>query len=170
MHYASKYGHIDLCKYLIEKGSSTIIKNNNQETPYDVTDNHIVRQYLLPLQLSAERLSLGDSNISGMDPITMSALGYTTSALIYNNNNTQNTMNSYPMGGITPKHPNDVDPLVSSNQNTIPNIHATNNLSHIPVSNAPPPVVTPLQPNQGSYQIPRQTTSSTRVIQPGNNI
>lgn len=77
LHYASKYGHIDLCKYLVGLGASTICKNNNNQTPYDVTDNHSIRQYLLPLQLAAERIKA--------DPITMSALGYTSYQAVTHN-------------------------------------------------------------------------------------
>lgn len=55
LHYAAKYGHLDLCKHLIDSGSSVIAKNYQKQTPYDVAESHSVRQYLLPLQLQAER-------------------------------------------------------------------------------------------------------------------
>jgi ankyrin repeat protein len=54
LHYAAKAGVIDICKLLIEKGCSAARRNNQQQTPYDASQNHIVRQYLLPIQLKAE--------------------------------------------------------------------------------------------------------------------
>ena len=55
LHYASKYGSVDICKLLIDKGSSAAARNISKQTPYDVTENHVVRQFLLPLQLRCER-------------------------------------------------------------------------------------------------------------------
>lgn len=55
LHIASKYGHIELCRYLIDKGSSPSKKNLQKQTPYDIANNHTLRQYLLPLQLHSER-------------------------------------------------------------------------------------------------------------------
>jgi hypothetical protein len=56
LHYASKYGNIDICRFLIERGASPGRKNSRNETPYDVAgEHHVVRQYLLPLQFQAER-------------------------------------------------------------------------------------------------------------------
>lgn len=61
LHYAAKYGHLELCKYLIEHGSQANIKNKQQQTPYDVAQSHSVRQFLLPLQFQAEREVTSDS-------------------------------------------------------------------------------------------------------------
>lgn len=55
VHYCSKYGHLDLCRWLIGLGCSPASKNQNGESPYDVAENHLIRQYLLPLQFQAER-------------------------------------------------------------------------------------------------------------------
>lgn len=55
LHYAAKHGHLELCKYLIERGASAGARNLQGETPYDVAVNHIIRQYLLPLQFVQER-------------------------------------------------------------------------------------------------------------------
>eukprot|EP01035_Chromulina_nebulosa_P018487 gene18487-24200_t len=52
LHYASKYGHFELCKLLIDRGCSPAKRNSSNKTAYDVTENHVIRQYLLPLQLS----------------------------------------------------------------------------------------------------------------------
>jgi hypothetical protein len=55
LHYAAKYGHLELCKYLVEQGAAAHIKNKAKQSPYDVAESHLVRQYLLPLLLQAER-------------------------------------------------------------------------------------------------------------------
>lgn len=55
LHYAAKYGHLDLCKFLIERGAAVHARNRNKQSPYDLAESHLVRQYLLPLQLAAER-------------------------------------------------------------------------------------------------------------------
>lgn len=46
---------MDLCKFLIERGASVHARNRNNQSPYDIAESHLVRQYLLPLQLQAER-------------------------------------------------------------------------------------------------------------------
>jgi Ankyrin repeats (many copies) len=61
LHYAAKHGHPELCKLLVGKGAFPGARNNTGQTAYDVADNHIVRQYLLPLQFQDERES-SDSN------------------------------------------------------------------------------------------------------------
>lgn len=55
LHYAAKYGHLDLAKNLVERGAAAHSRNKNNQTPYDIAESHLMRQYLLPLQLSAER-------------------------------------------------------------------------------------------------------------------
>ena len=55
LHYAAKHGHHDLCKSLVAKGAKPGLRNNVGQTPYDVSENHIVRQFLLPLQFQGER-------------------------------------------------------------------------------------------------------------------
>ena len=55
LHYASKYGHLELCKHLVERGAFPARKNALNQTPYDLAESHLVRQFLLPLQFVAER-------------------------------------------------------------------------------------------------------------------
>lgn len=54
LHYAARAGSIDICKLLIENGCNPARRNSHQQTPYDYSQNHVVRQYLLPIQLKAE--------------------------------------------------------------------------------------------------------------------
>jgi hypothetical protein len=55
LHFAAKYGHADLCKVLIDRGGSLGRRNKQNQSAYDVADNHVVRQYLLPLVFQTER-------------------------------------------------------------------------------------------------------------------
>ena len=55
LHYAARYGHLDLCRILVERGSFAGKKNDQGQTAYDTTECHTVRQYLLPLQFQSER-------------------------------------------------------------------------------------------------------------------
>jgi hypothetical protein len=56
LHYAAKGGHVDACKILVERNSGILKLNRSRQTAYDAADGHdIVRQYLLPILLDAER-------------------------------------------------------------------------------------------------------------------
>jgi ankyrin repeat protein len=54
LHFASKYGNIDICRYLVGLNCLTGSRNSSNQSPYDVAESHIVRQYLLPLQFQEE--------------------------------------------------------------------------------------------------------------------
>merc|ERR1711871_293047 len=55
LHWACKHGHEDLVKYLVTQKNSNILKMNYaRKKPYDVSENHKIRQWLLPLQFKAE--------------------------------------------------------------------------------------------------------------------
>lgn len=71
LHYASKYGHLELCKYLVESGCQVGVKNKQQQSAYDIAESHLVRQYLLPLVLQAERG--GDMGIPPPPPVVMTS-------------------------------------------------------------------------------------------------
>lgn len=51
MHAAAKAGKIALVKHLVGLGADVAHRNSYRQTAYDVATSHIVRQYLLPLQL-----------------------------------------------------------------------------------------------------------------------
>ena len=54
LHWAAKYGHAELVKDLVARGASPAAKNGHGRTPYDMAENHVVRQFLLPLQFKTE--------------------------------------------------------------------------------------------------------------------
>ena len=93
LHFAAKYGHHDLCKWLVEKGAFAGRKNVSGQTPYDVAQNHVVRQYLLPLQFQSER----------SEQPTAAAHGYNSYTIISESNQTQYpgnmSTNNYPIPG-----------------------------------------------------------------------
>ena len=64
LHYAAKYCHLELCKFLVTQRVPVPARNSNNQTAYDVTENHVIRQYLLPLQFQNEQPSM-DSGYSG---------------------------------------------------------------------------------------------------------
>ena len=54
LHWAAKYGHVDLVKTLIAQGAAVTAQNKSGQTPYDVSTNHVIRQFLLPLQFQVQ--------------------------------------------------------------------------------------------------------------------
>lgn len=54
LHYASKFGNIDVCRYLVALNCLTGSRNTSGQSPYEVAESHLVRQYLLPLQFQEE--------------------------------------------------------------------------------------------------------------------
>lgn len=91
LHYAAMGGHLDLCKFLIERGVSPASRNSNGRSPYDVSENHhMVRQYLLPLMFQAESNGQGDpvpraggpSAFSAPAPVENTAMYAATASLM----------------------------------------------------------------------------------------
>ena len=44
LHYAAKGGAIDICRHLVDSGCDAARKNASQQTPYDISQSHVVRQ------------------------------------------------------------------------------------------------------------------------------
>mmetsp|Transcript_20316 Transcript_20316/g.30029 ORF Transcript_20316/g.30029 Transcript_20316/m.30029 type:complete len:477 (-) Transcript_20316:122-1552(-) len=57
MHFAAKGGKIETVRILVDMGLSSFSRNSSKQSPYDLATNHVVRQYLLPLQLKGEASS-----------------------------------------------------------------------------------------------------------------
>jgi hypothetical protein len=55
LHFAAKNGHIDICKRLVDLKANPAARNAQGQSAYDLAQNHIIRQYLLPIQLAVER-------------------------------------------------------------------------------------------------------------------
>lgn len=51
LHYASKGGHTEMVKMLVGQGAAVELRNGSKLTAYDVATDHVIRQFLLPLQL-----------------------------------------------------------------------------------------------------------------------
>lgn len=54
LHFAAAQGHLELVKYLVEKGANPALRNKSGRTPYDLAKRDNIRQYLLPLQFRHE--------------------------------------------------------------------------------------------------------------------
>jgi len=54
LHYAALGGHMEMTQRLLTMGVQVAHRNQYKQTAYDIASNHLVRQYLLPLQLKAE--------------------------------------------------------------------------------------------------------------------
>jgi hypothetical protein len=137
LHYAAKYGHHDLCKVLVGKGAFAGKRNNVEQTPYDVSENHIVRQYLLPLQFQSERNS-ADQNDNGLQ---INNTGYGTRQ--YDTQNQQNQQyqpNQQQSPMIHPQH----------------HVHTADNHTIYPTSAQNP---------SGNYQLHNLNTSDGRTQQ-----
>lgn len=53
LHYAAKHGKTELVKMLVGQGAAVEQRNGHRLTAYDVATDHVIRQFLLPLQLKA---------------------------------------------------------------------------------------------------------------------
>ena len=106
LHYAAKYGHYELCKLLVEKGSYAGKRNSMGQTPYDVSDNHSVRQFLLPLQFKDEReQSSGMGGYTGTSDVTSMNQQYTSYSSIPTNNIQSQYMMSQPPAAVMTNSP-----------------------------------------------------------------
>ena len=68
LHCAASKGHLDLVKYLVEKEANPAAKNGNGKTPHDVSENHLIRQFLMPLQFRNESKTDKAAAMSALPP------------------------------------------------------------------------------------------------------
>lgn len=54
LHYASKSGMTEMVKMLVGQGAAVEKRNRSGQTAYDVATDHVIRQFLLPLQLKVQ--------------------------------------------------------------------------------------------------------------------
>lgn len=55
LHYASKGGNVEMVKMLVGQGVGAEKRNTARLTSYDVATDHVIRQFLLPLQLRVSK-------------------------------------------------------------------------------------------------------------------
>lgn len=51
LHYAARSGRTEMVKTLVGQGAGVEKRNRSRQTAYDVAMDHVIRQFLLPLQL-----------------------------------------------------------------------------------------------------------------------
>jgi hypothetical protein len=187
LHYAAKYGHLDLCKYLIERGCQAGIRNKQSRTAYDVAESHLVRQYLLPIVLQPDQQPNQYSAPPAVVNLQQPLHGYSPPGT----NIQQPMMNGLPpqpagsfqqpVGGnpspplphptFSPHHPapshNPVYPSFTGGNQQLPTLATGQQSGNNSNVNVPPmqaytpayqPAPTAIKPNSGG---------TTRIIQPG---
>jgi hypothetical protein len=180
LHYSAKFGHLELCKYLIESGCHVGLKNKSNQTAYDLAESHTVRQYLLPLVLVADRGGSAPDN----------------STYVYSEGYAAPMVSSYQVPGPPPSGMPPVNNYQNTYASTPPPLHQTPPPSHPPQSSYFPgltsssqklptlstststgsvsslpnvPVPTPsYYGNLPSNKLSTAASGSSRVIQPGN--
>jgi hypothetical protein len=149
LHYAAKAGHLDLCKVLIERGCSPARKNQHNQTPYDATDSHLVRQYLLPLIFKYENGQM--SQIPTQDPSygLMEQHSYNNQSVYPPSQEKKAEIPSQPVYN-PPSYP-----PVSYSQPAIPTYHhQQSGLTEVPISNETHYSAPSYQPNPPTYAPP----------------
>eukprot|EP01084_Bolivina_argentea_P168777 292605_1 len=121
LHYAARGGYFPTIEWLIEQGLSASEGNSAGQTPYDVSENHAIRQYLLPLQLKtlARQASLKEvTGIHGQSypttpammpqppPLPIASISQPPSHYVP----TQNPHEQPPLGSFEEQQQSDVDP------------------------------------------------------------
>ena len=153
MHYAAKYGHPDLCRILVGKGAYPGKRNEIGKTPYDVSDNHTVRQYLLPLQFQSER-NLNGSN-DGADNNGMATLQTSSGNYNVNTNQTQGQYTGFQSHNAPQLHapnPHHLSPQ------PLPVAHTPHQYSHTVAHTVAPLNAAPFPDEvKSDYQIPNPT-------------
>jgi hypothetical protein len=148
LHYAAKYGHLEICRFLVEANGSPAARNSQGQSPYDMSDNHLIRQYLLPLQLACER-EMNPNAGSAMVPPPPAGAGFLPSSTTM--------MNSFfpPANGSTSGIP--VYSSSSSNQYP-PQAYTPHQYP-----SAPPPAAPPQQPVHTYPSVPIQSQDNSQA-------
>lgn len=145
-----------MCKFIVERGGSAASKNVQNKTPYDVTDSHVIRQYLLPLQLQQERETYGTADPTQLmyaagSYASQQQPGYPTTTGYENQQYVQPTPIPTYSDASVPPQPSMADGISA------------------PLT----PLINPVQMQTPSYSTPRVTTPGTtssstpRLIQAG---
>lgn len=130
LHYAAKYGHQDLCRLLVGKNAFPGKRNDKGETPYDVSESHTVRQYLLPLQFQSERNPSGNGSTDTANNIDIASAQSTNANYSSSINQIQTPYSSFPSHNQSPI-PHDIPSQLS------PQMVHSNLTAHQYVSGAP---------------------------------
>ena len=178
LHFASKYGNIDICKLLVERGCSPGKKNSKNQTAYDVAESHVVRQFLLPLQLKAEREAQG-----GLNPSQMGYGGYPQQQQFGSGQAAMPSGVYEPQQSYSvPAGASQITPVAPASGGTLQtpgyiNPPAPLNLGLMPPSGPlhAPPAPTPPSAGEASPAVPNAakpavSSSGARLIQPGRNL
>jgi hypothetical protein len=142
---------------LVEASGSPAARNSQGQSPYDMSDNHLIRQYLLPLQLACER-EMNPAAGSPMPPPPPTAGFMPTSSTM---------MNSFfpPANGSTSGIP--VYSSSPSNQYPPPNQPPlAYPPSMYPSATAAPPNLPPQQPLHIPPSVPIQSQDNTSQAPP----
>lgn len=163
LHYAAKAGQLEACRFLIEHGCSPAKKNNSGQTPYDVTESHLVRQYLLPLIFKYEQQ---DPNSYSHQPpsSTQHYTDYSTNNAGYAQTMVTNSPSAVP--GINQVPPYGPQPVLTNDALSVPRVPSFSN-TQIPIQSqnqtvqnsfVPPPQHPPNQ------TLPSTLTASSAVV------
>lgn len=147
LHYAAKNGHIDICRFLVDRNAPTALRNSRGQSAYDVAQSHVVRQYLLPLQLACER---ADPQSHPPPPGALYGSAFINGGQTQQNSLTMHTAPSENTSGI-PTHPPHIPPsgLAAPLQHPPPSPRGTSTSYSAPPSYHQPPQET-LDPSMAS--------------------
>jgi hypothetical protein len=140
-----------MCKMLIDLGCSPAKKNNSNQTPYDVAERHVIRQYLLPLQLQHESTQVQDG--SSLHP------GIPFRSSVYPQQHNQTVLPDYMSAPPPPP------PLLQANANTNTATAYSSSVSLAPPVGLYPPPVSAVT-SSGAIAAPESSSSSYHPIVP----
>jgi len=135
LHYAAAANHsnvINVVKSLVQNYNATVtIRNANNQTPYDVSADTLVRQYLLPLQLQRETQDALDSG-GPLPPGTDISSHRAHISQQFAKNNAPPTMPGAPAAGGGPPPPMQYDANIVS---APPSLHSQLGGTPVPGAN-----------------------------------